>query len=305
VKIQDGCDKKCSYCVVRFARGKSRSRAVPEILNEVRRLVANGYREVVLTGIHIGSFGTDDGTKENRLPELMERTREVEGLLRVRLSSIDPNEISPGLIEAIRNSPQVCRHLHVPLQSGSDRILGKMNRGYSREEYLNILSLLKKDLPDFSVTTDVMVGFPGETDDDFEESLRVVSQAEFSKVHIFPFSRRPGTPADRLPDHVPPRVVKERVSRLSSEAEAVALKRRQKLNGAVVEVLVEREFQLTSRKGLPDFFNGADAAHEGFSSNYLRTVFLDNGEKTETLKNRLVRVRVEAFDERRLFGRQV
>jgi threonylcarbamoyladenosine tRNA methylthiotransferase MtaB len=305
VKIQDGCDKKCSYCIVRFARGASRSRPIPDVLNEIEALVGNGYREVALTGIHIGGFGLDQGRQENRLPQLLQRLQEIKALIRVRLSSIDPNEITRELVAAMRNSPQVCHHLHIPLQSGSDTILRKMNREYTQGDYLRTIAVLRKELPDISITTDVMVGFPGETEEDFEESRRVVSQAEFSKVHIFPFSSRAGTAAHRFPDRVPPRVIKERSAFLAAEATAAALKSRQRLKGRTVNVLVEREFAGDVQKTFPQFLRGRSKAFEGFSSNYLRTVLLSNGESIERLKNRIAQVRVEAFDDRYLYGRQI
>jgi len=305
VKIQDGCDKNCSYCIVPFARGRSRSRPLAEIRSEIEALVANGYREVVLTGIHIGSFGVEREGDRNRLAELIETLLGIEGLIRVRLSSIDPNEIDHSLIEAIRNSPQVCCHLHIPLQSGSDAILRRMNRGYTRADYLRTVALLKRELPGISITTDVMVGFPGETDSDFGQSREVVLRAEFSKVHIFPFSSRPGTPAERFPHHVPAAIVRERKSRLSADAAVAALKSKKRLQGQIVEVLVEREFPLSDRSKLPGIFKDAQTAYEGFSPGYLRTVFLTDGEGTEGLKNRVVPVHVESFDEKFLFGRRV
>jgi len=303
VKIQDGCNKSCSYCIVRIARGRSRSRPLADILGEIEGLVANGYREVVLTGIHIGGFGTDRG--EDRLSELIESLRGIKGLIRVRLSSIDPTEIDEGLIDAMRRSRQVCRHLHVPLQSGSEAILRRMNRDYTRESYLQTLSLLRKELPGISITTDVMVGFPGETEEDFQQSREVVCTAEFSKVHVFPFSSRPGTPAERLPHHVSPRVIRERVALLSADTNAAALKSRERWRGHVVEVLVEKEFSPGNRVKLPGPLKGGGIAYEGFSSNYLRTLFFSNGERIGDLRNQIVPVRVKDFDERYLYGRQI
>jgi len=305
VKIQDGCDKRCSYCIVRVARGRSRSRPIAKILREIEGLVANGYREVVLTGIHIGSFGADRRGRGNGLPELIESLRGVEGLIRVRLSSIDPNEINDRLIEAIRGSRQVCRHLHVPLQSGSDAILRKMNRQYTRDGYLRTLALLREELPGISVTTDVMLGFPGETDEDFRQSREIVSEADFGKVHIFPFSSRPGTPAERLAGRVSPRVIRERIAHLSEDANAAALRIRRRLSGEILEVLVEREFSLSGRDKLPGMLKSGGVSYEGFSSNYLRTVFLSDGVGINELRNRIVQVRVEYFDERYLYGRQI
>ena len=303
VKIQDGCDKTCSYCIVRLARGRNRSRPIPDIIGEIEALVSNGYREVVLTGIHIGSFGIDHGGHENALPELIENLRMIQGLTRVRLSSIDPNEINGRLIAAIRCTPQVCRHLHLPLQSGSDAILREMNRHYTRDSYLRTLALLRKESPGISITGDVMVGFPGETEEDFRRTREVVREAEFSKVHIFPFSSRPGTPAEHLPHRVPPEVIRDRIARLSADADAAALTSRQKYMGQTVEVLVEREVSPGKNARLPPVMRNAASVFEGFSSDYQRTLFLTDGERIENLRNQIVGVRVEYLDERYLYGR--
>ena len=166
------------------------------------------------------------------------------------------------------------------------------------------LALLKEELPDISITTDVMVGFPGETDEDFQRSREIVSEAEFGKVHIFPFSSRPGTPAERLAGRVSPRVIRERIARLSEDANAAALEIRQRLQGEILEVLVEREFSLSDRAKLPGILKSGGVAYEGFSSNYLRTVFLSDGVGINELRNRIVQVRVEYFDERYVYGRQ-
>ncbi len=305
VKIQDGCSKHCSYCIIRLARGKSRSRTIPDLLAEVQKLAADGYGEVVLTGIHIGDFGRMSGARRNRLPELIERLRGMKGLLRVRLSSIDPNEIDERLIEAIQQSPQVCSHLHVPLQSGSDGVLCNMNRDYTPESYLRTLALLRDKLPDISITTDVMVGFPGETEQDFQQSQEVVRASEFSKVHVFPFSSRPGTIAATLPQQVPPRVIRDRIARLSADARAAALRSRRRWLGRVVEVLVERKLPSHQKVTTPHVKENGNALFEGFSSTYLRTLFPGDGEAIRDLANRIVPVRVESFDDRYLVGRRM
>jgi threonylcarbamoyladenosine tRNA methylthiotransferase MtaB len=305
VKIQDGCDRKCSYCIVRYARGPNRSREIAEVVQEVERLAANGYREVVLTGIHIGSFGGENGRKPHRLPELIERLDSVGGLLRLRLSSIDPNEVSHELIGALRNSRKMCRHLHIPLQSGSDRVLRRMNRDYTQKEYLGTVALLRKELPGVCITTDAMVGFPGETETDFEETRRVVAEAQFAKVHIFPFSGRPGTPAHRLAEHVPAKVIRERVACLSEEARNSARQVKEAILGRTVEVLVERAWSSNGRGALPLEMRGAAETYEGFSSGYLRTVFTRRKDAVQDLKNRITKVRAVGCNEHFLYGEEV
>jgi threonylcarbamoyladenosine tRNA methylthiotransferase MtaB len=305
VKIQDGCSKRCSYCIVPAARGGSRSRSIAHIVSEIKHVVANGCREVVLTGIHIGDFGATTDAEQNKLPELIQSLQKIEGLCRVRLSSIDPNEIDGRLIAAMQASPQICSHLHIPLQSGSDVILRRMNREYTGRSYLHTIALLRQKLPDISITTDVMVGFPGETEDDFRRSRHVVCQAEFSKVHIFPFSSRPGTAAHRLPSHVSAGVIRDRIARLSADADAAALKSRQRWRGRVVEVLVERELRPSEKDRSPALLENGKTPYEGFSSNYLRAVFLGDGGAFNDLRNRIVRVNVESFDARYLYGRRL
>lgn len=304
VKIQDGCDKRCSYCIVRHARGPSRSRDIAEVVQEVKRLAANGYREVVLTGIHIGSFGGENGQDSHRLPELIEQLEGVGGLLRLRLSSIDPNEVSHQLIETMRNSQKLCRHLHIPLQSGSDRILRRMNREYTQEEYLAVVALLRKELPGICISTDAMVGFPGETEADFEETRRVVAEAGFSKVHIFPFSSRPGTAAHRFPQCVAPRMIRERVSRLSEEAGSSARRIKQRFVGKILDVLVEKAFSPNGRSVLPPELRGAAHLQQGLSSGYLRTVFVRRKGAVRNPNNRIARVRTVGFDERFFYGEE-
>jgi threonylcarbamoyladenosine tRNA methylthiotransferase MtaB len=304
VKIQDGCDKKCSYCIVRVARGRSRSRPIRDILGEVEGLVSNGYREVVLTGIHIGSLGVDAGGRRSQLPLLIENLGKIEGLIRIRLSSLEPKELTDELIEAIRTSAGMCRHLHIPLQSGSDAVLHAMNRDYTRESYLRTVRTLRDALPGISISTDVMVGFPGETEEDFQQTREVVSQAEFSKVHVFRFSSRPGTPAAGFPDQVSPSLIRERLARLSEDAKAAALTSRRAFQGRVVEVLAERKFRLDGKRRLPTLLQDGRAVYEGFSSNYLRTVFGSDEQNIEHLRNQLQRIRVEGFDERYLYGRK-
>lgn len=240
VKIQDGCNSFCTYCIIPYVRGRSRSRSCEQILREVRTLLKNGYREIVLTGINIGDFdGCDALGRPSTLADLVRLVDSEPGLDRLRISSIDPDEVDDALLEAIANGKKTCPSMHIVLQSGSNVTLKRMNRKYSRQVFLDTCARLKRERPDFTFTTDVIVGFPGETEVDFGETLQVVERVQFAKVHVFPYSRRPGTRAFRFPDQVPQDVVQERKTRLLHICEQVAFALRDPLVGQTVQVLTE------------------------------------------------------------------
>jgi threonylcarbamoyladenosine tRNA methylthiotransferase MtaB len=234
VKVQDGCSFSCNFCVVPLVRGPSRSRAAPAVLAEIRKRVEQGHLEVVLTGINLGCYR--DRERGYDLPRLIRAAGGVPGLARLRLSSIEVNHVGPALIAALRETPTVSKHLHVPLQSGDDGVLRDMARRYSAGTYLQRLEPLRDD---FNLTTDVIVGFPTETDAAFEHTLSVVAEAGITKVHVFPYSPRPGT-ATAATDDVPPAVKKERSRRLRAASEAASFERwRRKIDREDV-VLVDR-----------------------------------------------------------------
>ena len=240
VKIQDGCNSFCTYCIIPYVRGRSRSRSCEQILLEVRTLLKNGYREIVLTGINIGDFdGKDASGSPTTLADLVRLVDAEPGLDRLRISSIDPDEVDDALLEAISSGKKTCPSMHIVLQSGSNVTLKKMNRKYSRQIFLDTCARLKRERPDFTFTTDVIVGFPGETEVDFLETLQVVQSIQFAKVHVFPYSRRPGTRAFRFPDQVPKDVVQERKTRLLHACEQVAFALRGPFVGQIVQVLTE------------------------------------------------------------------
>lgn len=222
VKVQDGCNSFCTYCIIPYVRGRSRSRTVQEILQEVEGLIANGYKEVVLTGINIGDFdgGVAKGETPIRLAELVRLVDRVPGLERLRLSSIDPDEVDEELADAILNGLKTCPSMHIVLQSGSNVILKRMNRKYTRQIFFETIDRLLSAHPDFTFTTDIIVGFPGETESDFADTLDVMRQVKFAKVHMFPYSDRPRTRAALMPNKVPQEVMKARkqeVLRLSEQ----------------------------------------------------------------------------------------
>ena len=219
LKIQDGCNERCSYCIVPFARGASRSRPLQSILSQTHRLIDAGYTEIVLTGVHLGAYG-NDFSDNIRLVDVLRALIDIDRLWRVRLSSIEPMECSTQLIDLIAASPKICRHMHIPLQSGDDGILKRMGRNYTRRDYASIIDNLVARIPDIGIGTDVMVGFPGETDSRFQQSLQFVKELPLSYFHVFSYSQRPKTAAARYHGQVPKDVKKDRSAafrRLRSE----------------------------------------------------------------------------------------
>lgn len=210
VKIQDGCNAFCSYCIIPYTRGRVRSKKKEDVIREVTKLVNDGYKEIVLTGIHTGRYGIDI---DSSLEELLNELVKIEGIYRIRLSSIEINEITPGIIKLIKENNIMAKHLHVPIQSGSDKILKLMNRRYNKLEFLSMIDKLK-EIEDISLTTDLIVGFPNETDEDFEETIDTLKKIGFTKIHTFPYSRRKGTVADKMDGHISPEVKKKRVRKI-------------------------------------------------------------------------------------------
>jgi len=237
VKVQDGCNSYCTYCIIPYVRGRSRSRKLDEILQEIKGLIANGYKEVVLTGINIGDFDGGDGSV--RLSDLIREVDQLEGLQRIRVSSIDPDEVDHDLADAILNSKKTCPSMHVVLQSGSNVILKRMNRKYTKQMFIECVERLRSANPDFTFTTDVIVGFPGETESDFEDTMDLIKQVKFAKVHMFPYSPRPRTRAALYPDRIDPVLMKERKNKLLRFAEKMAFELREQFVGREMRVLLE------------------------------------------------------------------
>lgn len=204
VKIQEGCNQFCSYCIIPYARGPIRSRPVNEIIEESNKLAKAGFTEIIYVGIHVASYGLD--TKETDLGGLLVMLNNIEGIKRIRLSSIEPMTLNEAFLEKIKDCDKLCPHFHLSLQSGCDETLKRMNRRYTTEEYYKIVEGLRKHFTDCAITTDIMVGFPGETDEEFEKTLEFTKKVAFSEAHIFKYSRRKGTPADKMPDQIPPEV---------------------------------------------------------------------------------------------------
>ena len=209
VKIQDGCNAFCSYCIIPYTRGRIRSKKFTDVIDEVTNLVNNGYKEIVLTGIHTGKYGLD--LKDTNLEKLLRELVKIKGLYRLRLSSIEINEITDGIIDLMKNNKIMARHLHIPLQSGSDKILKDMNRCYDVKFFLKRINKIRKELPNISITTDLIVGFPGEGDKEFKETIRALKIINFTKIHTFPYSKRDKTKASLMKNQIDGNIKKERV----------------------------------------------------------------------------------------------
>lgn len=276
VKVQDGCNSFCSYCVIPFVRGRSRSKTLAAIVKEIKDLVANGFKEVVLTGINIGDFDGGDPSGKTRLCHLVSAVDQIEGVQRIRISSIDPDEVDDELISVIKNSKHACHSMHIVLQSGSNSILKRMRRKYTRQEFFRCLDDLTNAFPKFTFTTDIIVGFPGESDQDFAETLEVVKTVGFAKVHAFPFSVRPGTRAERMDGKVDPEIIQKRRALLTKASEEVSFQKRNQYLGQTLSILIESEDPL--REGF----------HQGYSEHFILVSF----PKQKTRKNEIVKVRV-------------
>lgn len=248
LKVQDGCNSFCTYCIIPYVRGRSRSRSREEIVREAEGLIAEGYKEIVLTGINVGDY---DGGGGDTLANLVRALDALPGLHRLRISSIDPDEVDDDLLEAVVSGQHTCPSMHIVLQSGSNAILKRMNRKYSRQVFMATIDRLKKASPDFTFTTDIIVGFPGETALDFEDTLHVMREVHFAKVHMFPYSERKRTRAALFDGKVPQEVIKERKAALLKLDEEQAFELRQKFLGRKMKVLIENKGQGHTENFLP------------------------------------------------------
>lgn len=262
LKVQEGCNQFCTYCIIPYTRGPIRSRQPQEVLEEARRLAKAGFKEIVLTGIHLASYGMDlqKELQGVNLLSLLEGLNSIEGLARIRLGSIEPNFITSEFVEGVQKLHKVCRHFHVPLQSGSDSVLKRMNRRYTTEQYSQAIGMIRQSFPDAAITTDVMVGFPGETDAEFEETVNFVQRIGFSRMHVFQYSPREGTPAAKFPNQVPAKVKEERSRILIDIGHQTARRYMEGFVGKVEEVYFEQE----SPYGLDTY--------EGYTQHYIRVM---------------------------------
>jgi len=254
LKIQEGCNNYCSYCIIPYVRGNIRSRKPENIIAEVSRLAKFGFQEIVLTGIHVASYGKD--LKDINLLEIIKRVHEVEGIQRIRLSSIEPGVITKQFVEEISKLPKVCHHFHLSLQSGSDTVLKRMKRKYTTAEYKEAVKVLKEHLPGVAFTTDIIVGFPGETQEEFNETVAFIKEIGFSHIHIFPYSIREGTLAATMKHQVSPQIKGKRVKALTTVAKKLQNDVLKKHLGQTLEVLIEH--------------NHKNDIYEGYTNNYIK-----------------------------------
>ncbi|MEE1130846.1 MAG: tRNA (N(6)-L-threonylcarbamoyladenosine(37)-C(2))-methylthiotransferase MtaB [Caryophanon sp.] len=278
LKIQEGCNNFCTFCIIPWARGLMRSRDPQEVIRQAQQLVDAGYLEIVLTGIHTGGYGQD--FKDYNLAQLLrDMEAQVKGLKRLRISSIEASQLTDEVIEVLKESNIVVNHLHIPIQSGSDTVLKRMRRKYTMEFFSERLRKLEDALPDLAVTSDVIVGFPGETEEEFMETYNFIKDHQFSELHVFPFSPRTGTPAARMEDmFVAEDVKNERVHRLISLNDQLAKQYASRFEGDVLEVIPEERFKDADNENL----------YVGYTSNYLKIVF----EGTEDMIGQLTKVKI-------------
>ena len=277
IKVQDGCNQFCTYCIIPYARGRVRSREMQDVEQEVRTLAGNGYQEVVLTGIHLSSYGIDfDG--QRHLIELIRAVHEIEGIRRIRLGSLEPGIVTEEFAEALASMPKICPHFHLSLQSGCDAVLKRMNRKYTSDEYYEKCRILRKYFDAPALTTDVIVGFPGETEAEFQESYDFVDKVDFYETHIFKYSKREGTKAASMPDQVDEQIKAQRSARLIELGEKKRKAYEKKFIGRTVEVLVEENAVI-----------GGKNVQTGHTKEYIK-IALDS---EENLRNCIVNVQID------------
>ncbi|WP_096635701.1 tRNA (N6-isopentenyl adenosine(37)-C2)-methylthiotransferase MiaB [Clostridium cochlearium] len=240
VTIMYGCNNFCTYCIVPYVRGRERSREVSDIVKEIKELVKSGYKEITLLGQNVNSYGKDLDPKVS-FAELLRVVNDIEGIERVRFMTSHPKDLTEDVIYAIKECDKLCNHIHLPVQSGSSRILKKMNRSYSREDYLKLVNKIKEEIPNVAITTDIIVGFPGETEEDFNETLELVKEVEYDSAFTFLYSKRKGTPAYDMDEQVPEDVKHERFEKLVKIVNESCEKNNKKYQDKIVKVLVEGE----------------------------------------------------------------
>lgn len=282
LKVQDGCDNRCSFCVIPFVRGASRSLRLEAVLREVDSLVASGYREMVVSGINLGRWGRDFA-KPSRFEDLLRAILRETDIERIRISSVEPMDWTDELIELVATEPRICKHAHVPLQSGSDRVLRMMHRKYRPWHYAERVQKIRAAMPDTAIGADVMAGFPGETDDMFEETRRFIEDLPFTYLHVFTYSPRPGTKAEKMPGHVPPSVAKDRNRTLRELIADKNRKWRETFIGRELEVITLHENE--------------DGATEALSNNYIKVKLAG-----EYAVNKLQQVAVERLTDDGLYA---
>ena len=284
VKIQEGCDQFCAYCAIPYARGPLRSRSEQDTIDEINMLVESGYKEVILTGIHIGAYGRGVKDETCDLTGLCRRILDETAIERLRIGSLEGIEVTDALIEMIASDERMAKHLHLPLQSGCDRTLSAMRRPYDTEQFREMMRRIRGKVPNIAITTDLMVGFPGETDEDFKESLVFCNDIAFSAMHIFKYSMRSGTPAAAMPDQIDPQIKERRAKQMADVAQKNKLDYERRFVGQTLRILVEEQTK--------------DGLWIGHSSNYLLVTF--PGENIRS--GDFVDVKITSAERNRLLG---
>ncbi len=280
IKVQDGCNQFCSYCIIPYARGRVRSRKIENVVKEIKKIAERGIKEVVITGIHLASYGKDfnDGTS---LIDLLEEINKIDGICRIRLGSLEPKIINEKFMDRLIKLEKICHHFHLSLQSGSNKTLKRMNRKYTTEEFKNIVEILRKYYDDVTLTTDIIVGFPGENEEEFEETYNFLKEIKFYKMHVFPYSPRKGTVAEKMPEQVDGNIKEKRSKKLIEMSEQNQKGYNEKLIGKEVEVLFEEE----EKKDNEIFY-------KGHTSNYILVKY----KTTENLENQIRKVKIKKAD---------
>ena len=282
IKIQDGCDRFCSYCIIPFARGRVRSRKIEEVVDEITKVAELGIKEVVLTGIHIGSYGKD--FEENiGLIDLLEEINKIDGIERIRLGSLEPKLITKEFVDRLKKLDKICHHFHLSLQSGCTTVLKRMNRRYTAEEFIDVAKLLRQAYNDVMFTADVIVGFPGETDEEFDTTYNFLKEIKFYKIHVFKYSRRNGTKAASMPNQVPPEIQEERSKKIIKLSKEIQDEYNKSYIGKTVKVLVEEK---------------TEGYYKGHTDNYLYV----NIKSDDDIENKMADVLIESKKNENLYG---
>ncbi|PBG91431.1 tRNA (N(6)-L-threonylcarbamoyladenosine(37)-C(2))-methylthiotransferase MtaB [Clostridioides difficile] len=274
MKIQDGCDRFCTYCIIPYARGRVRSRDIDSIVDEVKKLANNGYKEVVLTGIHVASYGKDLKDRDIKLLDVIKQINQIEKIERIRLSSVEPILFTDEFVNEVLKMDKVCPHYHLSLQSGCDETLKRMNRRYTTLEYKTIVDRLRSKMPDVAITTDVIVGFPGETNEEFKKTYEFLKEIELSQMHIFKYSPRKGTPAATMENQVDPQMKHFRSEQLLNLSKVNFNKLATKFIGRELDVLFEQNIEGNK--------------YEGLTSNYIRVVV----ESDKNIQGQILKVKI-------------
>lgn len=281
VKIQDGCNNFCSYCIIPYVRGNIRSKKKETVIKEITDLVNNGHKEVVLTGIHTGHYGSDINTT---LTDLLKDLKKINGLKNIRISSIEITELDDEFLKELKNNELIVDHMHIPLQSGCDKTLKEMNRKYNTEYFEEKINKIRKIRPEISITTDVIVGFPNETDEDFNNTVEFINKIKFSKLHVFPYSKRNGTKAASMKNQIDEKIKKQRSHYLLNLSKNLEKEYYNKFEGKILSVLFE---------------TNKNNKYQGHTGNYLRVEV----ESTEDIRNKILNVKIEKVMDNRCIGK--